>query len=91
MFQGEQTGSALRKSWSLKPARQWTLDNLAAGQWSVAALLVHEPFGGELSKTQLPEGRAPRQPHLRSEVFFHRLPICGADQFLRRTIHAGER
>ena len=55
-FDPEQVARALRKSWSLVTARQWTLENPAAGQCNVTALLVHELFGGELLKTNLPEG-----------------------------------
>src|SRR5215471_13439976 len=47
---------SLRKSWSRASARQWTEANPAAGQCNVTALLVYELFGGELLKTQLPEG-----------------------------------
>src|SRR5215831_5105784 len=55
-FDPEQVARALRKSWSLVTARQWTVENPAAGQCNVTALLVHELFGGELLKTNLPEG-----------------------------------
>ena len=52
----EEVCGALRNSWSLSSARQWTAENPAAGQCNVTALLVHELFGGELLKTPLPEG-----------------------------------
>jgi len=55
-FDPDQVARALRKSWSLATARQWTVENPAAGQCNVTALLVHEFFGGELLKTRLPEG-----------------------------------
>ncbi len=56
MFDAKQVESVLRKSWSLKSARQWTSANPAAGQCNVTALLIYEFFGGELLKTRLPEG-----------------------------------
>jgi hypothetical protein len=55
-FDPDRVARALRKSWSLATARQWTPENPAAGQCNVTALLVHELFGGELLKTRLPEG-----------------------------------
>jgi hypothetical protein len=55
-FDPEKIARVLRESWSLASARQWTAQNPAAGQCNVTALLVHELFGGELLKTQLPEG-----------------------------------
>jgi hypothetical protein len=55
-FDRDEVQSALRKSWSLATASQWTEKNPAAGQCNVTALLVHELFGGELLKTPLPAG-----------------------------------
>ena len=55
-FDPERVARALRKSWSLASARQWTEENPAAGQCNVTALLVYELFGGELLKTPLPAG-----------------------------------
>jgi|SRR5215831_18723930 len=55
-FDSEHVACALRKSWSAATGHQWTLENPAAGQCNVTALLVHELFGGELLKTRLPEG-----------------------------------
>jgi hypothetical protein len=55
-FDPDEVQSALRKSWSLATARQWTLENSAAGQCNVTALLIHELFGGDLLKTPLPAG-----------------------------------
>ena len=55
-FDPDQIARALRKSWALASARQWTAANPAAGQCNVTALLVHEFFGGELLKTTLHEG-----------------------------------
>jgi len=56
IFDPDEIQSALRKSWSMATAAQWTLANPAAGQCNVTALLVHELFGGELLKTPLPAG-----------------------------------
>jgi hypothetical protein len=55
-FDPDEIKSALRKSWSLATARQWTPTNPAAGQCNVTALLLHELFGGDLLKTPLPAG-----------------------------------
>ena len=55
-FDPDAVQSALFKAWSLSTASQWTADNPAAGQCNVAALLVHELFGGDLLKTPLPAG-----------------------------------
>ena len=55
-FDPDEVQSALRRSWSLATAGQWTEENPAAGQCNVTALLVHELFGGELLKTPLPAG-----------------------------------
>jgi len=55
-FNPDEMQSALRKSWSLATAREWTPDNPAAGQCNVTAILVHELFGGDLLKTPLPIG-----------------------------------
>ena len=57
-FDPDEVQSALRKSWSLATAHQWTLENPAAGQCNVTALLVHELFGGDLLKTPLLGRRA---------------------------------
>ena len=55
-FDPDEVARALRKSWSVKTAQQWTAENPAAGQCNVTALLVHDTFGGELLKTQLRAG-----------------------------------
>lgn len=55
-FDPDQVQSALRRSWSLETASQWTAANPATGQCNVTALLVHELFGGDLLKTRLPAG-----------------------------------
>lgn len=55
-FDPDEIQKALRKSWSLATASQWTPANPAAGQCNVTALLVHELFGGALLKTPLPAG-----------------------------------
>src|SRR5215470_15207197 len=68
-FDPERVARALRKSWSLASARQWTEENPAAGQCNVTALLVFELFGGELLKTPLPEG----------DHFYNRIDGCRYD------------
>lgn len=55
-FDPDDVQRTLRKSWSLSTASQWTASNPAAGQCNVTSLLIHELFGGELLKTQLPAG-----------------------------------
>lgn len=55
-FDADKIQEALRNSWSLTTARQWTPANPAAGQCNVTALLVYELFGGDLLKTPLPAG-----------------------------------
>jgi hypothetical protein len=55
-FEPETVVWALRKSWSMDTAKQWSKERPAAGQCNVTALLVHDLFGGELLKTGLPEG-----------------------------------
>jgi len=55
-FDPEGVARALRKSWSVASARQWSANNPAAGQCNVTAILVYDLFGGELLKTPLPEG-----------------------------------
>jgi len=55
-FDPDEVQTALRESWSLATARQWTPENPAAGQCNVTAILVHDLFGGELLKTPLPAG-----------------------------------
>ncbi|MBH5397100.1 hypothetical protein HZZ13_04745 [Bradyrhizobium sp. CNPSo 4010] len=55
-FDPDRIQSALRQAWSPATASQWTIDNPAAGQCNVTALLIHELFGGELLKTKLPAG-----------------------------------
>ncbi|WP_092183423.1 YunG family protein [Bradyrhizobium sp. cf659] len=53
-FDPDDVQRALRRSWSLSTASQWTSYNPAAGQCNVASLLIHDLFGGELLKTPLP-------------------------------------
>ena len=55
-FDPDDVQRALRKSWSLVTASQWTEDNPAAGQCNVTSLLIHDLFGGDLLKTPLPAG-----------------------------------
>jgi hypothetical protein len=68
-FDPEQVARALRMSWSLASARQWTAENPAAGQCNVTALLIYQLFGGELLKTSLPDG----------DHFYNRIGGCRYD------------
>ena len=45
---------ALPRAWSLDTAVQWTPDNPANGQCNVTAAVIHDLFGGEVLRTQLP-------------------------------------
>ena len=55
-FAEQTVRDALKASWSIESARQWTPDNPAAGQCNVTAAVVQELFGGEILKTALDEG-----------------------------------
>ncbi len=48
--------AALEQSWSLETSRQWTVQNPAAGQCNVTAIVVQELFGGDILKTPTPGG-----------------------------------
>lgn len=54
--QVEQITKALLKSWSLESSSKWRKDNPAKGQCGVTALVIHDLLGGEIMKTQLPDG-----------------------------------
>lgn len=47
---------ALFESWSSKSSSKWSLENPAKGQCGVTSLIVQDSLGGEILKTQLPEG-----------------------------------
>ncbi len=44
---------ALRKTWSLETATQWTPENPASGQCNVTAAVIFDLFGGEILRTRL--------------------------------------
>lgn len=46
----------LFQSWSIQSSSKWTEDNPAKGQCGVTALVVNDIFGGEILKTELPNG-----------------------------------
>ncbi|MGN7470752.1 YunG family protein [Brevibacillus sp. SAFN-007a] len=46
----------LVQAWSLQSSSKWTPDNPARGQCGVTALVVNDILGGEILKTQLPDG-----------------------------------
>ena len=52
----EQLTNALPKSWSLQSSSKWSADNPAKGQCGVTALVANELLGGEIKKTELPDG-----------------------------------
>lgn len=47
---------ALENAWSIRSSSKWTEDNPAAGQCGVTALVVHDLLGGDILKTDLPDG-----------------------------------
>lgn len=52
----EALATALPSAWSLKTSSVWRPDNPARGQCSVTSLVVQDFFGGDILKTQTPEG-----------------------------------
>jgi hypothetical protein len=52
----DKINEALLKSWSLESSSKWRIDNPAKGQCGVTALVIHDLLGGEIRKTQLPDG-----------------------------------
>ena len=46
----------LRRAWSSRTATDWTAENPAKGQCSVTAIAVQRLLGGEILKTETPEG-----------------------------------
>jgi len=46
--------NALPKAWSLETAAQWTQENPASGQCNVTTVVIHDLFGGDILRTQLP-------------------------------------
>src|SRR5215813_7201481 len=55
-FEATRVAAALLGSWSIATSGNWLPYNPARGQCNVTALLINELFGGEILKTQLPEG-----------------------------------
>ena len=55
-FEATRIAAALLGSWSIETSGNWLADNPARGQCNVTALLINELFGGEILKTQLPDG-----------------------------------
>ncbi|MEM9473597.1 MAG: hypothetical protein AAGA00_16705 [Pseudomonadota bacterium] len=53
-FDETEMRAALLESWSLQTAKQWTQETPAAGQCNVTAVVVHDLFGGDILKTDLP-------------------------------------
>jgi hypothetical protein len=49
-------GAALAQSWSFETSRQWTVQNPAAGQCNVTAIVIQKLFGGDILKTPAPGG-----------------------------------
>lgn len=43
-------------SWSIQTSSKWSYDNPAKGQCGVTTLVVNDLFGGDILKTQTPEG-----------------------------------
>lgn len=51
-----QLPSILRASWSPETSSQWLPDNPARGQCNVTCLVVQDLYGGDILKTELPNG-----------------------------------
>lgn len=47
---------ALKEAWSFGTSSKWTPENPAKGQCSVTSLVVQDLFGGEILRTQVPDG-----------------------------------
>jgi hypothetical protein len=45
--------SRLRRSWSIETGHHWKIDNPAAGQCGVTALVVNDTVGGSILKTDV--------------------------------------
>lgn len=54
-FDEAEVRRALHDAWSLESAVQWTPETPAAGQCNVTAAVVHDLFGGEILRTELPD------------------------------------
>ncbi|MCA1054005.1 hypothetical protein LCM10_03315 [Rossellomorea aquimaris] len=52
----ERLYKSLIQSWSIHSSSKWTQETPAKGQCGVTALVVHDLLGGEIRKTELPEG-----------------------------------
>jgi hypothetical protein len=50
------TQEAFEASWSLESAKQWSVENPAAGQCNVTAAVAFSFFGGEILRTDAPGG-----------------------------------
>ena len=48
--------NALSKSWSIESSSKWSKENPAKGQCGVTTLVVNDILGGEIRKTELPDG-----------------------------------
>ncbi|MCA1064962.1 hypothetical protein QTG56_09445 [Rossellomorea sp. AcN35-11] len=48
--------SSAKKSWSIHSSTKWRKGEPAKGQCGVTTLVVHDILGGEIRKTNLPEG-----------------------------------
>ncbi|HWT11235.1 MAG TPA: hypothetical protein VN231_00620 [Allosphingosinicella sp.] len=59
----EELEARLRGAWSAKTSTKWTARNPALGQCSVTALAVQRLCGGEILKTQTPDG-----PHFYNRI-----------------------
>lgn len=52
----ERLKEILFKVWSLKSSTKWTKENPARGQCGVTAIVVNDLLGGEILKTETPDG-----------------------------------
>lgn len=48
--------SILIRCWSINSSSKWTSENPAKGQCGVTSLVINDLFGGDILKTETPEG-----------------------------------
>lgn len=52
----QKTINILNKCWSIKSSSKWTSENPAKGQCGVTSLVINDFFGGDILRTETPEG-----------------------------------
>lgn len=54
VYNEQRVRTALKRAWSLRTAKQWTLESPESGQCNVTAAVVFDLFGGRILRTSLP-------------------------------------